>query len=334
MSSSEHDLIARHFAPIAGPGGLKLLDDAGRISVRAGHELVVTVDGVSAGRHFLDDAPASIAKKALRVNLSDLAAKGAEPLGFVLMLAMPAAWDADRREEFLASFAAGLAEDSRAYACPLIGGDTIAIDGPLTISITAFGSVPLGRMTPRTGARPGDLIVVSGTIGDAAIGLKLRRAVEAGEGNAPLLSLSSEHRDYLLDSYLHPRPRNALALALREHAHAAMDISDGFIGDIAKMLQASGVGGVIKANAAPLSDAAKAAIALDAVLQRTALTGGDDYEIAATCARQAWPSLRDAGEKAGLPLTIVGRVSEADAPVLVEPASLASLLSAGSFSHF
>lgn len=334
-ASAEDDLIARYFAPIAGPGGLGLRDDAALVQVPDGCELVVTTDGVSAGRHFLDDPPGSIAKKALRVNLSDLAAKGADPLGFVLTLALPTTWDAARRDAFLAPFAQGLGEDARAYGCPLLGGDTIAIDGPLTLSVTAFGSAPKGRMTPRTGAKTGDLILVSGTIGDCALGLKLRWAMEGdGRGATSLLALSEKQRAYLLDAYLHPRPRNALAHAVRAHAHAAMDVSDGFIGDIAKMLRASGVGGEIDALAAPLSDAGRAALAQDPALRRTILTGGEDFEIAACCPEHAWPAFRALGEAAGTPLTLVGRVGEAGASVRIIPATLDGLLASGSYSHF
>ncbi|WP_342363040.1 thiamine-phosphate kinase [Terrarubrum flagellatum] len=335
MPSAEDDFISRYFAPIAGEGGLKLKDDAALIAPPAGCELVVTTDGVSQGRHFLDDAPASIARKALRVNLSDLAAKGADPLGFVLTLALPASWDASTRDAFMRPFAQGLGEDAAAYGCSLLGGDTMAIDGPLTLSITAFGAVGKGCMVRRTGAQPGDLLVVSGTIGDAALGLKLRRAIEGDQrGATKLLGLSDEHRAFLLDAYLHPRPRNVLARALRDHAHGAMDISDGFIGDFAKMLEASGVGGVIDATAAPLSAAGQAAVALDPALQRTAVTGGDDYEIAAACSVQAWPALAKLGEQAGVPLTVIGRVGQPGESIMVEPAAFASLLSSGSYSHF
>ncbi|MBN9062099.1 MAG: thiamine-phosphate kinase [Rhizobiales bacterium 65-9] len=333
--SAEDDLIATYFAPIAGAAGLGLVDDAALMTPPAGCDLVVTVDGVSQGRHFLDDPPETIARKALRVNLSDLAAKGADPLGFVLMLATPASWSVAARAAFLKPFAAALGEDARAYGCPLIGGDTIAADGPLTLAITAFGAVPKGRMVPRTGARAGDLIVVSGTIGDAALGLKLRRALEKdARGASALLSLSQAHQDYLLDAYRHPRPRNALATALRDYAHAAMDVSDGLVGDVVKMLRASGVGGVIEVEAAPLSDAARAALALDPALLRTVATGGDDYEVAACCSEAEWPALRARAEAAGVPFTPIGQAGARGEAVSVAPARWSGLLASGSFSHF
>ena len=161
---SEDSLIARFFAPIAGEGALGLRDDAARLSPRPGHDLVLTVDALVEGVHFLpDDAPGSVARKALGVNVSDLAAKGAEPAGFLLSLALPEAWT----ESWLADFAAGLGEASRDFSCPLLGGDTVRARGPLTLSVTAVGEVPAGGMVQRTTARAGDVVCVTGTIGDA-----------------------------------------------------------------------------------------------------------------------------------------------------------------------
>ena len=179
-----------------------------------------------AGVHFFaDDPPAAIARKALRVNLSDLAAKGAEPIGFALNLALPDDWTAD----WLAAFAAGLGEDAATYRCPLIGGDTVRTPGPLTLAITAIGAVEPGRFAARGGVRPGDRLYVTGTIGDAALGLRLRL------GQGP--TLADADRLQLLDRYLLPQPRLALAPAVARFASAGMDISDGFVGDLTKMLQ-------------------------------------------------------------------------------------------------
>ena len=169
--TSEDDLIARYFAPIAGPGGLRLRDDAALVEETPGREQVVTTDALVAGVHFFaDDPPRSIARKALGVNLSDLAAKGATPQGFVLTLALPDGWTND----WLAEFASGLGAEATAYGCPLLGGDTVRTPGPLMLSVTALGTVPRGRMVRRTGARPGDRLFVTGSIGDAALGLRLR----------------------------------------------------------------------------------------------------------------------------------------------------------------
>ena len=297
---TEDDLIARYFKPLAGPGALGLEDDAALLPASA-DGLVVTTDALVAGVHFFaDDPPGAIAKKALRVNLSDLAAKGAEPLGFQLALALPRGWT----PAWLEAFAAGLGEDARAFACPLLGGDTVATPGPLTLSITALGRAPAGRFVPRTGARVGDALYVTGTIGDAALGLVLRR------DPALAARLSASSRAFLLERYLLPRPQLALAPALRDHAHGAMDVSDGLAGDLAKFARASGVGASVDLPRVPLSPAARELIALDAVLFDTALTGGDDYEILCTAAPEA-ETFRQAAEAAGIALTKIGVVSPA-----------------------
>ncbi|MBI1981729.1 MAG: thiamine-phosphate kinase [Methylocystis sp.] len=274
---SEDDIIARIFAPIAGAAALGFKDDAALLAP-VGAPLVVTTDMVVAGVHFFaDDSPALIAKKALRVNLSDLAAKGAEPIGFLLALALPGDWTND----WLEAFAAGLAEDARAYAAPLIGGDTGATPGPLTISITALGRAQ--RFVPRSGAKPGDHIFVSGPIGDAALGLAVRR------DDALAGRLSPEARDYLIGRYLLPQPRLDLSAWLAANASAAMDISDGLAGDLAKLCRASGVSATVDLPCVPLSAAAREAIAPDPALFETAITGGDDYEILFTCRSGAAP---------------------------------------------
>lgn len=272
---SEDELIARLFAPIAGPAGLGLTDDAALLPP-SGEPTVATVDMLVAGVHFFpDDPPALIAKKALRVNLSDLAAKGAEPIGFLLSLALPGDWT----NEWLAAFAEGLAADAAAYGAPLIGGDTTATPGPLAISITALGRAP--RFVARSGARPGDGVFVSGAIGDAALGLLLRRD--------PSLAarLSPAAREHLEDRYLLPRPRLDMIDALRAHATAAMDVSDGLAGDLAKLCGASGVSAVVEAPLVPLSAAAQEVITFSPDLLETALTGGDDYELLLTAAAGA-----------------------------------------------
>lgn len=239
----EVSLIARFFAPIAGEGALNLTDDAACLTPKPGHDLVLTTDALVERVHFLpEDAPGSIARKALGVNVSDLAAKGAEPAGFLLSLALPDDWT----ESWLSDFAAGLGEASRDFSCPLLGGDTVKARGPLTLSVTAIGQVPAGRMVLRTTAQVGDVICVTGTIGDAALGLKLRSTPAWAQ------SLSPEERAHLADRYLHPQPRHRLAAVLRDHASAAMDVSDGLAGDLAKMMRASGVAAVVEAAQVPL----------------------------------------------------------------------------------
>ena len=321
---SEDDLIARFFAPIAGPEGLGLRDDAALLTPPAGCDLVLTKDALVAGVHFFaDDPPAAIARKALRVNLSDLAAKGAEPVGFLLALALPGDWTAD----WLEAFARELGEDAAAYHCPLFGGDTVKTPGPLMVSITALGRVASGRMTARTGVKPGDLLYVSGTIGDAALGLKLRL-----EGDS---LLSAAHRDFLLDRYLLPRPRQDLAPVLREFAHGGMDVSDGFVGDLTKMLRVSGVSARVELARLPLSDAAHAAIARDPALFEIAATGGDDYEILASIAPQRAAAFEAAAAAAGVAVTRVGQaLAGGGPPQFLDRDGAAIAFERGAFSHF
>lgn len=272
MPSGEDDLIARYFRPVAtAPGALGLVDDAAVLQGQ-GDDLVVTTDAIVEGVHFLkDDPPDTVARKALRVNLSDLAAKGAKPAGFVLTLALR-----EVRETWLAPFAAALGEDAAQFGCPLLGGDTVSTPGPLMISITAFGRVPPGTMVRRDGAKPGDHLVVTGTIGDAALGLDVLK------GGA-----DTRAREILVSRYRVPQPRVALARAVREHASAAMDVSDGLMGDLAKLCAASGVSAVVNAGALPLSAPARALLAERRVGLEALVSGGDDYEILCSIPRIA-----------------------------------------------
>ena len=317
MSSSapprptEDEIIARFFAPIAGPGALGLRDDAALLSPLPGRDIVLTKDALVAGVHFFaDDPPDAIAQKALRVNLSDLAAKGAEPLGFLLGLALPPDWTA----EWLAAFARGLGEDAARYACPLLGGDTVKTPGPLTLSITALGYVPKGRMVRRQAAQPGDHIYVSGTIGDAALGLRLHLA-EARDAHW-ISSLSDMQRAHLTARYLLPQPRLALRDALLAHARAAMDISDGLVGDCRKLLGSGHVSARIELASVPLSGAVQAAISLAPGLFETAVTGGDDYEILCAAPPAKAKVFETAAATAGVPLTRIGEVTAGGAASL------------------
>jgi thiamine-monophosphate kinase len=322
---SEDEIIAEVFAPIAGRGALGLQDDAALLPPSS-EELVATTDAIIAGVHFFaDDAPGLVAKKALRVNLSDLAAKGAQPLGFLLTLALPNDWTND----WLEDFAAGLSEDARAFGAPLLGGDTASTPGPLMISIALLGKTPQGGFVARCGARAGDLIYVSGTIGDAALGLALRRdASLAGR-------LSPRSRDYLLDRYLLPQPRVALASVLRGRATAAMDISDGLAGDLAKLARASGVGACVELARVPFSSATREAIALDPALNDVAMTGGDDYEILCCVSPGAAGELESAAREAGERLERIGEIN-AEKGVLefVDARKNKKSFKTLSFSHF
>ncbi len=252
-----------------------------------GQNLVVTTDAVVEGVHFLpDDPPDTIARKALRVNLSDIAAKGAEPAGFVLTLALR-----DAGEAWLAPFAKAIGEDAVAFGCPLLGGDTVSTPGPLMISITAFGHVPVGKMVHRAGAKAGDRVVVTGTIGDAALGLRILR------GDIPRESLDAPSREQLVQRYRVPQPRNAIALAVREHASAAMDVSDGLAGDLAKLCAASGVSATIDAPAIPLSEPARTMLAEAQVNLENIVAGGDDYEVLCTVPESRWEAFSAAATR-------------------------------------
>ncbi|MFM8860132.1 MAG: thiamine-phosphate kinase [Methylocystis sp.] len=264
---SEDELISKLFSPIAGPEALGLGDDAALMAIRD-KPLVLTTDMLVAGVHFFNqDPPELIAKKALRVNLSDLAAKGAVPQGFLLSIALPGDWS----NVWLESFARGLSEDALDFATPLLGGDTSSTSGPVTISITAIGTVE--TFVARCGARVGDGVYVSGPIGEAALGLWLR------ENPGRLETLPLEARDGLLGRYLLPRPRLDLIPMLASAATASMDISDGLVGDLAKLMGVSGVSAEVRLSDIPLSLATLQAIALSPELLEIALTGGDDYEI-------------------------------------------------------
>lgn len=326
--SGEDALIHRFFAPIAThAGAFGLTDDAAALAVPARHELVVTVDALVAGVHFFaDDPPEAIAKKALRVNLSDLAAKAADPLGFLLAIALPESIGTD----WLMEFAHGLADDAKTYAIALFGGDTVRTPGPLALSVTAFGTAPTGAMLRRAGARAGDRVVVTGTVGDGALGLLLRQTPQ----HPALSRLAVADRAHLLDRYLLPRPRNALVAALREFAGAAMDVSDGLAGDLAKLCAVSGVGARIDTALLPLSDAARAALDADPRLIEQVVTGGDDYEILATIEPDAFDAFAAAARRAKVPVTAIGEiVAEPGRPQFVGPDGPLALRRL-SFSHF
>jgi thiamine-monophosphate kinase len=325
--SGEERLIERYFKPLATvAGAFGLGDDAAALTPPAGCDLVVTTDGVIAGVHFLaGDPPHSIARKALRMNLSDLAAKGATPVGFLLSIALPK----DTQESWVAAFAEGLGQDIRHYGCPLLGGDTDRTPGPLSISITAFGTVPHGAMVRRATAEPGDIIAVTGTIGDATLGVLLNRDADL----ARQWRLSSAANEHLRQRYLLPQPRNALAEALRAHASAAMDVSDGLAGDLAKLCRASGLAAEVEVADVPLSDAARAALSADTKLIDRILTGGDDYEIVLTVPVAQFGALLIAAENAGVPLAKIGQVTSGQGVRFLHEGKVLSFAQP-SYSHF
>jgi len=291
--ADEFGEIERLFRPLTrgAAGAFDLLDDAAVIPSRPGYDLVVTKDVIVEGVHFPEgEAPELVARKALRVNLSDLAAKAAEPFACFLAVAWPRRLDARERERF----AMGLASDLEVYDLSLLGGDTVVTPGPFTVSITAMGWTPQGAMVRRSGARPGDQVLVSGTIGDGALGLlAVKREIPDPNGR-------------LTYRYRLPDPRVDLREDLRRVATAAADVSDGLVADAGHIARASGVRLEIDLDALPLSGAAASWLERQteprAALLRLA-TGGDDYEVVCTA-----PA--DAPRPVGM--TLIGRVSEGE----------------------
>lgn len=327
---SEDELIATYFAPLAGPGSFGLRDDAAILVQKPGFDIVVTKDMVIAGVHFFaHDPPGDVARKALRVNLSDLAAKGAEPSGFLLCLALPEDWTVD----WLGGFAKGLGEDAAAYKCPLLGGDTVKIPGPLAISITAFGTVPEQKMILRGGVAAGDLIYVTGTIGDAALGLKFRQ--DAAEDAEWTREVGQADAAYLTGRYLLPQPRLALRAGLRAHAHAAMDISDGLVGDLTKMLRLTGMTIDVMTTDVPLSAAVRKILAKAPSLAEAVFTGGDDYELLCSVPPSQAGAFETLAQAAGLSVRPIGTAKPGTAPPLFkDPEGRILAFAQPSFRHF
>ena len=322
MIISEFELIAQLFAPLAtAPGAFALTDDVALLPPRVGHDLVVTTDALVEGVHFLTDDPsASIAKKALRTNLSDLAAKGAEPAGYLLALSLPArigmAW--------LESFARGLGEDQEKYAVSLLGGDTTATPGPLTLAITAMGHVPAGAMIRRVGATAGDGVYVSGTVGDAGGGLTLLK----GEG----AQLRGNEAGTLIERYRLPTPRLALGQALRGVASAALDVSDGLIADLSHVAEVSRVRIIVEAERIPRSPDLRALWGDTPGAIVRAATAGDDYEIAFTASSER--KVMEAAKRAGVAIARIGRVEEGSGVALLDAGGREIAVPRAGFTHF
>lgn len=300
----EFALIARHFRPLAEgvPGALALADDAALLDPPPGRTLVLAADAMVAGVHFLpDDPPDTIGRKLLRVNLSDLAAMGAEPVGYLMTTALPP----DMTPEWLDAFARGLKEDQRRFGCGLLGGDTVSTPGPLALSLTVVGSVAPGRALTRAGARAGDAVWVSGTIGDGALGLLAL--------TERLPAVAEQHRAFLADRYRLPRPRLPLGRRLCGIATACLDVSDGLVQDLGHLCRAAGLSAELDAGAVPLSAAARAAVAADPALLARCLTGGDDYELVFTAPRTETATLAGIAAETGIPIACIGRMTPAGA---------------------
>jgi thiamine-monophosphate kinase len=321
--------IIRVLAPLAQghPGALDLADDCALITPAPGTELVLKTDPVAEGIHFLgSDAPEDIAWKALAVNVSDLAAKAARPIGYLMALSFPSPPDAG----WLARFAAGLAEAQARFGCHLIGGDTDRRPGPLTVTITLVGEVEHGRMVRRGTARAGDVLFVSGTLGDAALGLALSKD--------PSLSatwrLSSVEAEHLRQRYVRPQPRLALAQALRAHASAAMDISDGLAKDLARLCAASGCAAHVCFRDLPLSSGAAKALAAEPARIGNIIAGGDDYEILAVVPAARAAAFQADAQSAGVAATRIGATAAGSGMVIEGPDGRPLVLERTGWDHF
>lgn len=309
--AGEEALIQGYLAPLAArfPGALGLKDDCAVLAPEPGHEFVMTTDAVAAGVHFFpDDDPGDVAWKALAVNVSDLVSKGARPVAYLMALALPEA----PTHDWLFRFSAGLGAAQDRFRIALAGGDTDRRPGPLTITITAVGQVPKGRLVKRATARPGDALFVSGTLGNSALGLKLRSDPALGRA----WRLTSRDSENLIRRYLRPEPRVALAPLVLQFATAAMDISDGLAKDLGRLAAASGVSARVLTTALPLSPSAARALAADRSLIADVVAGGDDYEILAAVAPADSESFRAAATSAGVDVTEIGEISSGSGVII------------------
>ena len=298
----EFEIIEEIFAPLAAsvPGAYGLKDDAALFQPSPGYETALTVDAMIAGVHFLPaDPPESVAKKLLRVNLSDLAAKGAEARGYLLVTA----WPPEIEIGWIRRFAGGLAADQAEFGLSLWGGDTVRTPGPMTLSLTAIGEVPEGEAIRRGGAKRGDDIYVTGTLGDAALGLRL---LQGG-----LVGLGEEHASFLASRYRQPSPRLAFGMRLAGIAHAALDVSDGLMADLGHICSTSDAGARIEFERLPLSPAGRAVLALRPDLADLVVTGGDDYEILFTAAPGSAGRIEAVAAETGIQVSRIGTVLRA-----------------------
>ena len=323
----EFDLIARYFAPLAAkaPGALGLKDDAATFQPPAGMDLVFTTDALTADLHFLrSDPPDLIARKMLRQNLSDLAGKGAKPLGYLMTTALDDAVD----EAWIAKFTEGLAQDQAEFDIALWGGDTTKTPGPLALTATLIGAVPAGRALRRDGARPGDRILVTGTIGDGIFGLAAHRC--------ELADLPEPARRTLAQRYVLPQPRVALGRMLGEQglAHAGMDISDGLAADLGHMCAASSCGAEVAVASVPLSDAVADLVAADPSLIATAITGGDDYELLLAVPPDRVAAVLDAARQSGTSITEIGAFTTGSDLTFMDRDNQTLVFEKAGFKHF
>lgn len=327
--ASEAEIIERYLRPLSSgfAGAFDLADDCAVLAPPPGEELLVTVDALAEGVHYFpEDHPEDIAWKALAVNVSDLAGKGARPLAYVMSLAFPEAPQTD----WLARFAAGLAEAQERFGLALIGGDTDRRPGPTAVTITAFGTVPVGAMVRRATGRDGDTLLVSGTLGDAALGLALDRQPSL----ATLWGLNeAEARDLRLRRR-RPQPRTGLREALLGLATAAIDISDGLAKDLAHLARASGVSAHVRIDALPLSGAGRKALSAEPQRIGEIVAGGEDYEVLASVTPGQVSDFAAMAKTAGIPVTEIGGLASGSGVTLTRPDSSVLQIARAGYDHF
>lgn len=322
MALGEFDRIEKYFAPLAKgfEGAFGLQDDVAVLQPRDNFDLVLTQDGIVEDVHYLaGDPPDLIAQKLLRSNLSDLAAKGAKPIGYLLTCA----WNASRPEDWVQSFAEGLERDQARFNIHLLGGDTVSTTGPQVFSVTAVGECPKGRIIRRCGAKPGDLVYLSGEIGSAHLGLRIltgRLNVTNGQG--------------LVDRYRVPLPRLDLGQRLREFASSSLDVSDGLIADATHLATASEVRIAIDAGKVPISRLTRQLMDDGEVTLTDLLTGGDDYEILYTADRSHQEELDRLSKGCGCKISVIGEVSEGSGVLVVSKSGQEISLKTAGYDHF
>jgi thiamine-monophosphate kinase len=319
----EFGRIRRFFAPLAGPGSLGLTDDAALIDCPPGHRLVVTVDQLVEGVHFLPgDPPEFVARKLLRRNLSDLAAMGATPRAYLVTSALPKSRD----DEWVRRFAEGLGEDQRRFGVTLLGGDSTSTPGPVSLTLTAIGEVAEGSEIRRSGAKPGDRVWVSGTIGDAFLGLKVLRGGYE--------ELAPEHRAALAARFQLPDPRIELGPRLAGIAHAMIDVSDGLLADLGHICETSGVAATVQLPKLPLSPAAKAAVEADPALHPLLATGGDDYELLFAAPPEVDAEIAALSHSLALPITEIGAITAGEGVRLLDAGGKPLATKTAGWQHF
>jgi thiamine-monophosphate kinase len=320
---SEFERVARFFAPLAAPGALGLVDDVAVIDGPAGEQYVLKTDAIVEGIDFLPGTPPDlVAQKLLRVNLSDLAAKGAVPVGYLLVTALPRSLG----EDWLAGFAAGLAKDQATYGIGLLGGDSSAIDGPITLSVAAIGRIAAGRAVLRSGARVGDVVYVSGTLGDAALGLAVLRGT--------LVLPEATAREFLIDRYHLPQPRLGLGQRLVGIAHAMLDVSDGLVADLGHICDNSGVAAVVETTQLPLSPAAQPAVRGERQWLMAVLGGGDDYELLFTAPAGAAAEIAALARETGVAVTAIGRIETGSGVRVLDADGTPLAVATAGYHHF